>query len=84
MSGRISRLNQSRPSAEARGERSCRVGDRGAESPMHMTSGNRDIPIPDFPTELRIVVEDRCQKDNPCRETAPSGIGISQARRFVG
>jgi hypothetical protein len=35
----ISRLNQSRPSAEARGERSRRVGDRGTESPMHMTAG---------------------------------------------
>jgi len=35
----ISWPNQSRLSAEARGERSCRVGDQGDESPMHMTVG---------------------------------------------
>jgi hypothetical protein len=44
----IARLNQSHPSAVARGERSCRVGDRGYESPMHL--------IVDFPN--RIIVED--------------------------
>jgi hypothetical protein len=46
----IARLNQSRPSAEARGERSCRVGDRGAKSPMHMSAG---IAISRYPISRR-------------------------------
>jgi hypothetical protein len=28
-------------------------------------------------------VGDRCRKVNPCRETTPSGIDISQTRRFM-
>jgi hypothetical protein len=53
------------------------TGDREIEGPMYIDNGNRDIPIPDFPTGLRTVVEDRWQKFNPRREPATSGIGIS-------
>jgi hypothetical protein len=48
----IARLNQSHPSAVARGERSCRVGDRGYESPMHMTAG---IAISRYPISRRAI-----------------------------
>jgi hypothetical protein len=53
------------------------IGVRGIESPVYIDNGNRDIPIHDFPTGLRAVVEDRCQKVNPpwsqCQMV--SGIG---------
>jgi hypothetical protein len=38
-----------------------RIGVRGIESPDAHDNGNHDIPIRDFPTGLRIVVEDRCR-----------------------
>jgi hypothetical protein len=81
----ISRPNQSRPSAEARGERSCRVGDRGAESPMHMTAG---IAISRYPIsrcrEQLSIVENRWQALHQGADRRqvnghePSGFGESQ------
>jgi hypothetical protein len=47
------------------------IGVRVFESP-DMTMG---IDIRDFPTGLRIVVEDRCWKGQPSQESMPSGIG---------
>jgi len=46
----IAWLNQSHPSVVARGERSCRVGDRGYESPMHLIVG---IAISRYPISWR-------------------------------
>jgi len=56
--------------------RTC-TGDREIESPMYIDNENRDIPIRDFPTGLRTIVEDRWQKVNPHREPVTSGIDIS-------
>ena len=44
------------------------IGVRGIESPMYIDNGNRDIPIRDFPTGLRAIVEDRCWKVEPSQE----------------
>jgi hypothetical protein len=51
------------------------IGVRGIESPVYIDNGDRDIPIHDFPTGLRAIVEDRCWKVNPSLESAPGGIG---------
>jgi hypothetical protein len=40
----------------------------------HIDNRNRDIPIRDFPTGLRAIVEDRCWKVNPSLESARGGI----------
>jgi hypothetical protein len=59
------------------------IGVRGIESPVYIDNGNRDIPIRDFPTGLRAVVEDRCRKVNPhwSQRQVASGIGESRSRR---